>query len=142
LSGAPVRESRNEQDRRAQTLVYFVVGVFTALGTIAAFAPDFVIASSRSMLSPAGVIAAALLRISVGIALLLIARRSRAPLILRTMGMLLVAVGIVLPFLGVENARSRVEWESEHTVFLRIEGILFIWAGYVIHKLAQPNRHP
>lgn len=141
LSGAPDRESRNDKDRLPQALGYFVVGVFTVLGATAAVAPDFVIASSRSMLSPAGIIGAAVLRTGVGIALLLVARRSRAPVILRSMAFLLLAVGVVLPFLGVENARSRVEWEAEHTMFLRIEGILFIWAGYVIHKLVQPHRH-
>jgi hypothetical protein len=50
----------------------------------------------------------------------------------------LVIAGIVFPFFGVESSKARIEWEADHLLFLRIEGLLFIWGGVVIYKLSRP----
>lgn len=121
-------------------MTWLVVGVLCVLGIAAALAPDFVVTSSRRMVSPTGIYAAALLRIAAGASLLFIAPASQAPKVLRLMGLAVVAVGVVLPFLGVDNAKARVEWEAAHTIFLRLEGLVFVWAGYVIYRLTQPAK--
>lgn len=51
------------------------------------------------MVSPAGIYAAALLRVVIGASLLLLAAGSQAPRILRVMGLAVLTVGLVLPFL-------------------------------------------
>ncbi|MEO8064172.1 MAG: hypothetical protein ABI821_15670 [Pseudomonadota bacterium] len=91
------------------------------------------------MVSPVGVYAAAALRCGIGIALLLIARESRAPAILGIMGVALLVAGFTYPFLGVDSARARIEWEAGHMMFLRLEGVLFAWAGLLVHKLSKPR---
>ena len=133
------REIRGSQDRLSRYLAVAVAGVFIALGVAAAVAPDTVIASSRYMVSPVGIYAAAALRSGIGVALLLVARGSRAPAILRIMGLALLIAGLTMPILGVDSAKERIEWEAKHMMFLRMEGVLFAWAGFVVYKLSKPR---
>jgi hypothetical protein len=123
--------------RWTKPLAFAVAGVLAVLGIAAAAAPDLVVASSRRMVSPAGIYAAALLRLTIGASLLLLSPGSQAPKVLRLMGFAIVASGLAFPFLGVDSARTRIEWEAAHTTFLRLEGLVFIWAGYVVYKLSQ-----
>lgn len=133
------RGIRGSRERLGRYLATAVAGVFVALGVATALAPDTVIAMSRHMVSPAGIYAAAALRCGIGIALLLIARESRAPAILGIMGVALIIAGCTFPFLGVDSAKARIEWEAGHMMFLRVEGVLFVWAGLVVHKLSKPQ---
>ena len=132
------REIRGSQERLSRYLAVAVAGVFIALGVAAAVAPDAVIASSRYMVSPVGIYAAAALRSGIGVALLLVARGSRAPAILRIMGVALLIAGLTMPILGVDSAKARIEWEAKHMMFLRMEGVLFVWAGLVVYRLSKP----
>lgn len=116
-------------------LAVAVAGVFAALGLAAAVTPGTVIASSRYLVSPVGIYAASALRTGLGVALLLVARGSRAPAILRLMAVALLIAGVTMPLLGVDNAKARIEWEAEHILFLRMEGVLFAWAGLVVYSL-------
>jgi cytochrome bd-type quinol oxidase subunit 2 len=124
--------------RTARHLTIAVTSILVAIGVATAIAPDAVIALSRKFVSPVGIYVAAAVRCTTGLALLLIARGSRAPAVLRAMGVALVLGGIVFPFLGVESSKTRIEWEADHLLFLRLEGLLFIWGGFVIFKLAKP----
>jgi hypothetical protein len=118
-------------------LAFVVAGILTVLGIAAAAAPDFVVASSRRMVSPTGIYAAAMLRVVIGLSLVLLAPGSSAPKVLRLMGLAVLVVGMVLPLQGVDGAKARIEWEAAHTTFLRLEGLVFVWAGYVIYKLSR-----
>lgn len=132
----------SEQNGSHKRLVAMaVVGVFIALGVAAAVAPNIYIAGSQYLVSPVGIYGAAAIRSGIGVALLLVARGSRAPTVLRIMGVALQIMGFTLPILGVDSAKARVEWEAEHTTFLRIEGVLFMWAGFIVYKLSQPPHH-
>jgi hypothetical protein len=133
------QETRGRREQLGRYLATAVAGVFVALGVATALAPDTAIAMSRHMVSPIGIYAAAALRCGIGIAVLLIARKSRAPAILGIMGVALIIAGFTFPFLGVDSAKARIEWESEHMMFLRLEGLLFVWAGLVVHRLSKPR---
>ena len=124
--------------RPSRYLAVVVAGIIISIGAAAAVAPGIVIAASQSMVSLAGIYFAAAIRCGIGVALLLISRGSRAPTILRIMGAALLVAGLTMPFLGVDNARARVEWEAEHLMFFRLEGVLFVLAGVVVYSLSQP----
>jgi hypothetical protein len=115
-----------------------VAGIIIVLGVAAAATPGSVIAASQFMVSLAGIYFAAALRCGLGIALLVVARRSRAPAILRLMGAALLIAGLTMPLLGVESAKARIEWEADHMMFFRLEGVIFVWAGVVVYRLSQP----
>jgi hypothetical protein len=116
-----------------------VAGVFVVLGVAAAVLPESVIASSRYLVSPVGIFAAAALRVGIGAALLFIAQGSRAPAILRIMGAAMLIAGLTFAIFGVDSAKARIEWEAGHMMFLRLEGVLFAWAGLVIYNLSKPR---
>jgi hypothetical protein len=133
---------RRELARRlTRFLVFVVAGIVIAVGIAAAIIPDMVIASSRHMVSLAGLYAAAAFRGGVGFVLLLAARESRAPGILRALGFGALVVGLATPLLGVERAMARLDWEAQHITFLRIEGVLFVWVAFIILSLARPPHH-
>ena len=132
--------SRKTLDRQvpARYLAVAVAGIIISLGVAAAMAPGLVIAASQSMVSLTGILFAAALRCGIGVALLFVAGGSRAPAILRIIGAVSLVAGLTMPFLGVDNARARVEWEAEHLMFFRLEGVLFVLAGVVVYSLSQP----
>jgi hypothetical protein len=129
-----------EARRSASWIAYAIAGVLAILGAAAAIAPDMVVAAGRRMVSPAGILVAAAVRSGMGLGLLYIARGSSSPGVLRLMGLALLLAGIVMPFLGVESSRARLDWEAEHLTFLRLEGVLFVWAGYIVVSLAKPRQ--
>ena len=131
------REISQSQETLARYLATAVAGIFVALGVATALAPDMVIAMSRQMVSPVGIYAAAAFRCAIGIALLLVAWKSRARAILGIIGVAFILAGCVFPFFGVDSAKARIEWEAGHFMFLRLEGVLFAWAGFVVHKLSR-----
>jgi hypothetical protein len=133
------RPKGGEQLARFVTIA--ITSLFVLLGVAAAAVPGVIVASSQYLVSPVGIYAAAVIRCGIGLALLIVARGSRAPGILRVMGCVLLFMGLAMPFMGVDSARARIEWEAEHIPFLRMEGVLFVWAGFIIHKLAQPPKH-
>ena len=137
MKGKVPSSNRSARGRLARYLAVAVAGVLATLGFAAAVAPDTVIAISRHMVSPIGIYAAAALRSGIGIALLLIATGSRAPTILRIMGVASLIAGLTYPILGVDNAKARIEWEAGHMMFLRVEGVLFFWAAFVVYKLSK-----
>jgi hypothetical protein len=128
----------DSQERRGRYLAVAVAGIIIALGVAAAVAPGIVIAASQSMVSLTGIYFAAALRCGLGVALLFVARGSRAPATLRIMGAALLVAGLTMPFLGVDSAKARIEWEAAHMMFFRLEGVLFVWAGVVVYELSQP----
>ena len=136
---SPLNKRTLEGDRRLSTyLAVVVAGTFITLGVAAAVVPGVVIIASQSLVSLVGIYFAAAVRCGIGVALLFVAKYSRAPTILRVMGAALLVAGLTMPHLGVGSARARVEWEAEHVTFFRLEGVLFVLAGFVVYKLSQP----
>ena len=135
------RHDRHDARKLTRSLVLVVVGLIIALGVAAAIVPNIVIASGRDMVSPAGLYAAAAFRGGIGLVLLRAAPASRAPGILRAIGIAALAMGLATPLLGMDRAMARLDWEEEHITFLRIEGVLFVWAGFIISVLARRPHH-
>jgi hypothetical protein len=133
------RQTLDSHVRLARYLAVAVAGIIIALGVVAAVAPGTVITASQSMVSLTGILFAAALRCGIGVALLFVAVGSRAPAILRIIGAASLVAGLAMPFLGVENAKARIEWEAEHLMFFRLEGVLFVCAGVIVYRLSQPQ---
>ena len=110
------------------------------LGVAGVVIPDIVIATGRYLVSPSGLYAAAAFRVGVGLVLILAARESRAPGILRAIGAVVLVGGVATPFFGVEAARARLDWEAAHVVFFRVEGAAFVCLGGLILSALRPDR--
>jgi len=89
--------------RTSRHLTLAVTSVLVAIGVATAPAPDVVIALGRKLLPPVGIYVAAAVRCAIVLALLLIARGSQARAVLRTMGVVLLLAGTLLPLFGVES---------------------------------------
>lgn len=126
--------------RLLRSLGLLVAGVVVALGVAAAVVPDGVIAVGRHLVSLSGLWAAAMFRVGAGLVLILAARESRAPAILRAIGAAVIVAGVATPVLGVEAARVRLDWEAAHVAFFRVEGAAFVFLGGLIASALQPHR--
>jgi len=123
-----------------RSLALIVAGVVVILGVAGVMIPDIVIATGRHLVSPSGLYAAAAFRVGVGLVLILSARESRAPGILRAIGAVVLVAGVATPFFGVEAARARLDWEAAHVGFLRVEGAAFVCLGGLIVSALRPDR--
>ena len=123
-----------------RSLALVVAGVVVVLGVAAVVIPDIVIATGRHLVSPSGLYAAAAFRVGAGLVLILAARESRAPGILRAIGAVVLVGGVATWFFGVEAARARLDWEAAHVGFLRVEGAAFVCLGGIIVSALRPDR--
>jgi hypothetical protein len=111
-----------------------------ALGFAAVVVPDLVIATGRDLVSPSGLYAAAAFRVGVGLVLILAARESGAPGVLRAIGAVVLVGGMAAPLFGVEAAQARLDWEAAHVTFFRCEGAAFVCLGALIVSALRPAR--
>ena len=90
--------------------VSLALGLLIAvLGTLAVASPASFAALLREVQSPAGLYSGAAFRVILGISLLVSARGSRAPVTLRVLGVLFLAVGLVMPLRGLDPFRANLE---------------------------------
>jgi hypothetical protein len=92
------------------SFVALAVGLAIAvLGVLGIAWPESLASILRHSQSTAGVYFGAGLRVVLGISLLLSARRSRTPDILRVLGVVFLVAGLVGPLLGLEFLRSGID---------------------------------
>jgi hypothetical protein len=108
-----------------------LVAVFLmVVGVVALVASDRLIAFGHQILTPAGLYVIAALRIGMGLVLIGAAPASRAPKVLRVLGVIVVAAGVATPFFGAERSRLILDWwAAQGPVVLRVPGVLLLAAG-------------
>jgi len=97
-----------------------------AQGVFGLLFPDLFLRLVRAIQAPPFLYLAAVVRILFGVILVLAAKRSRAPMLLRGLGVLIVAGGILTPFFGVQFAEIVLGWWSEGPWVVRT------WAGFAL----------
>ena len=120
------------------TFVALALCVFVAaIGALGVVSPDRLLGVVRRFQSPTGLYAAAAIRLVFGVALFLAAPTSRAPEIVRVLGVFIIVAGLITPFFGVERFRRIVEWWSAlGPVVVRIWAastlVLGLWLAYAV----------
>ena len=109
-------------------LVALVLSLFVAaLGALGVVSPRRLFGIVRGFQSPAGLYAAAVLRVTLGMALYFAAPTSRAPGAVRVLGVLILVAGLITPLFGLERfARMLDWWSGRGPAFMRI------WAGLAL----------
>jgi FtsH-binding integral membrane protein len=98
-----------------------------ALGGVGLVSPMTLRAFGRKLQGPTGLFAAAAFRIILGLALLFSASASRAPEVLRILGILIFLAGVMTLFLGVERFNRIFDWWSAGRIlFMRV------WSGVAL----------
>ena len=95
----------------ALRLLGLVIGAVVILASAISFAaPDLRLSLERSMMTSAGLYAITAVRIAVGLAFVLAAAASRAPRLVRALGVMVMIAGLSTPWFGADRARAVMDW--------------------------------
>ena len=122
-------------------LALIVALLAVMIGITGVVAPDTLFAMMRYAGTPAGLYAAAVGRVAVGVVLIMVAPRSRAPQLLRGLGGFIMLAGMMTPFFGVERTRAILEWAStQGTALIRGGAALALALGGLLAFAVSPVR--
>jgi len=109
-------------------LVALILSLWVAaLGALGVASPVRLLGIVRQFQRPAGLCAAAALRVILGVALFLAAPTSRAPEAVRILGIVILVAGLITPLFGLERfGRILNWWSARGPVFMRV------WAGFAL----------
>ena len=107
-------------------LVALVLSLFiAALGALGVASPARLLLVVQFFQTRAGLYFAAAFRVVFGVALFLAAPASRAPELMRILGVVIILAGLITPFFGLARFRTLLDWWSARgTAFVRA------WAAF------------
>jgi hypothetical protein len=114
-------------------------------GVVGVVSPDSLTALRRQYVAtPIGPYAVGAVRVAIGLLFILFARASRAPKSLRALGAVVCIQGLVqgvaFSFVGLERARTILEWEAAHPALLRVGALIALaTGGFVAYAVANPR---
>ena len=111
-----------------------------AQGIFGLLLPELFLGLVRAIQAPPILYLAAVVRILFGVILVLAAPRSRAPILLRGLGLLIAVGGILTPFFGVQFAEVVLGWWSQGPSVVRTWAGLALLLGTLIVYANIPKR--
>ena len=122
-------------------LALLIGAVITAQGILGLVMPTLFVGIVRYFQTPPIVYAAAVLRVAIGVVLILAAPDSRAALLLRILGGLIVLGGLLTPTLGMAGARVVLEsWATGGPAIVRLWAAAAAAIGGVVLYATIPVR--
>ena len=124
-------------------LLGLVIGALVILGSAISFAvPDLRLSLERSVMTPTGLYAIAALRIAIGLVFVFAAPASRAPRMLRVLGLIVIVTGLSTPWFGVARARAVLNWwASAGPLLTRLDaGVGMAIGGFLVYVFRTPAR--
>ena len=123
-------------------LALFIAGVMMIAGLVGILAPDRLLALRQYVVTPVGLWAIAALRIAIGLVLIQVARISRAPGILRALGVVVIVAGFATPLFGVERSRAILDWAAtQGRAVMLVEGcVALVLGGFLAFAVATGGR--
>jgi hypothetical protein len=117
--------------------------IVAAVGAVGVVAPTALLGAERIFETVAGLYAAAAFRVLFGAALWLAAARSRAPTVLRVLGVVALVGGLATPFIGVERVRGMLDWvAAQGPALVRAQGVFALVLGGALTYAVLPRaRH-
>ena len=91
-------------------LAIILCAAIAVMGLVIIFKPAMAHDLTRLFADKTGMWVAAAIRAVLGLGLLAAAAESKAPMLLRILGLLILLVAIVMPILGVDRHRRMIEW--------------------------------
>jgi hypothetical protein len=113
--------------------------LIVAQGIVGLAVPDLFVGIVRTFQKPPVIYGAAVIRFVFGVVLFRAAPRSRAPVVLRGLGLLIALGGLLTPFLGISFARVVLGWWSDPVV-VRVWAAAALVLGMVIVYSMLPDR--
>jgi hypothetical protein len=110
------------------------------LGAVGVASPAHLLALAQPLFQPTALYAVAAVRIAFGVVLILAASGSRMPKTLRVLGIVIVVIGALTPFLGLEHAHAVLGWwTSQPLWFMRAWSLLAVAFGGFIAYAVRPR---
>jgi len=91
-------------------LALILCAAIAAMGVVVIFKPALAHDLTRLLSDKTGMWIATAIRAVLGLGLLAAASESKAPMLLRILGLLIVIVAIVMPILGLDRHRRMIDW--------------------------------
>ena len=122
------------------TLVALIICLLTsALGALGIASPSRLLGVVRYFQTPMGLYFAAGIRVLLGVALLFAAPTSRAPGLINILGVVIIVMGVVTPFFGLERFRRLLDWWSaQGSAFIRGWAVLVLLFGLSLAYAVVP----
>ena len=119
------------------TLVALIICIICLLivtvGVLGVASPQRLLALVRKFQTPLGLYFAGAIRIVLGAALFFAAPNSRAPDVVRILGIVVIVIGIITPFFGLERFRRLLDWFSAQGVgFVRGWAVIAMGFGLLL----------
>jgi hypothetical protein len=142
--GRPARRLENAEESSVRSSAILVGFVIVALGLVGVVAPGVLVNLGRQSATSVGLYVVAAVRIVVGLLLIGASSSSRMPRTLRIVGIVALIAGLATPFLGVERARTIMEWWlSPGPVVVRAASLFALaLGGFIIYALGSNRREP
>jgi hypothetical protein len=110
-----------------------------ALGTLGLVSPQRLADLARRLLTPGGLVLAAVIRILFGVVLVYAAPTSRAPEFVRVIGITSIVAGAMTPLLRADQHRKILDWwVARGSGFMRIWSAVGLVLGLVLVYTVLP----
>ena len=129
---------------RIAQIVGIALGVLIAgFGLTGIADPSVLLKVGRSLQSSGALYWIAAIRIAIGALLVWAAPASRAPRLLRVVGVIVVVVGLITPLFGVERVQAVLTWwEDQGQLFMRVTpGVAVVVGGLLVYAFVPTRRH-
>jgi hypothetical protein len=125
-----------------RSLALLIALLAVVVGFVALIKPEVLLALGDRVVTPAGLYGIGALRVLVGIVLVLVARESRTPTVLRVIGVVVVLAGLALPILGIERTRAIMDWQAMQSgALLRLAGLVIVaFAAFLAFSVGGARR--
>ena len=122
------------------TLIALIICLLTAaFGALGIASPSRLLGVVRRFQTPAGLYFAAGIRVLLGVALLFAAPASRAPGLVFVLGVVILVIGVITPFFGLERFRSLLDWWSaQGSTFVRGWAVVALAFGLALAYALGP----
>lgn len=116
------------------------IGLLIVLqGVVGLAVPELFVGIVRWFQEPPVIYVAAVIRFAFGVVLFRAAPLSRAPMVLRALGLLIALGGLLTPFIGIPFARVVLGWWSD-PVIVRVWAAAALCLGVLIVSATMPAR--
>jgi hypothetical protein len=139
----PPDHTRRGRTLKAMRLLGLVTGALVILESAISFAaPDLRLSLEGSVITPAGLIAIAALRIVIGLVFVLAAPASRAPRALRVLGLIVIIAGVMTPWFGVARSRAVLNWlATAGPLLMHLDSVAGVAiGGFLVWVFRTPTR--
>jgi len=130
-------------DKHMRMAVLLVALFIIVVGMVGIVSPDRVTTVRRQYFAtPVLLYAAGAVRVAMGLVVILGARASRAPKILRGLGAVMCMQGVAATLFGPDRARAILEWETMHPALLHAGAVVAIATGCFVAFAVTTGRRP